>query len=384
MWTALEGQTIGARYEIRRHIATGGMAAVFQGWDLRHNRLVAIKVLRQLDNATSDELARFRREARIVATLGCPQVVKVYDFLEERGCAYLVMEYVDGGTLKERIAEHGPLPPREALTLAADVCRALAYAHDRGFIHRDVKPQNVLLTNDGKVKLTDFGIVRVAEGESFTSSGMVLGTADYISPEQAEGLKLTPATDIYSLGVVLFEMLTGALPFDGTTVIAVAMAHATKPAPSVRQLNPSVPPRVERLVRRALAKRPERRFRSAQEMELALRHAVVALAEEAAQEAPVAVGAPATQHSDGDPTLPKQGRAGILAERLRQVVYGDDSSEHRGPSFGDTWGDESLPAAVVEAYLPAPEPYSAHVRLLIALAVALLFLAGIALVSHLL
>lgn len=382
MWTALEGQTVGTRYEIRRHIASGGMAAVFQGWDHRLNRPVAIKVLRQLDDATATELERFRREAHAAATLDCPQIVKVYDFIEERGCAYLVLEYVDGGTLKERIAERGPLPPIEALSLAADICRALARAHERGFIHRDIKPQNVLLAHDSEVKLTDFGIVRVAEGASFTSSGMVLGTADYISPEQAQGLPLTPATDIYSLGVVLFEMLTGALPFDGTTVIAVAMAHATKPAPSVRLLNPDIPPHVERLVRRALAKQPERRFRSAPEMERALRHAAAELAEEAARKVLVAVGASDGARDDDDTTLPKPDRAGALAERLRRSVYGDDSSDRR-PS-GDTWGDESLPAAVVEAYLPAPEPLSAHVRLLIVFSVALLLLAGIAIVSRLL
>lgn len=381
MWTVLEGQMVGMRYEIRRHIATGGMAAVFQGWDHRLNRPVAIKVLRRLDDATTTDVGRFRREAHAAAALDCQQVVKVYDFVEEQGCAYLVLEYVDGGTLKEAIAKRGPLPPVEALAIAAEICRGLQCAHERGFIHRDVKPQNVLLANDGEVKLTDFGIVRLGEGADFTSSGMVLGTADYISPEQAQGLALTPATDIYSLGVALFEMLTGALPFDGTTVIAVAMAHATKPVPSVRQLNPEVPPRVERLVRRALAKQPDRRFRSAAEMELALRHALADLADEAARGALVAAAAPAAR-GDGDPTLPKPGRAGAFAERLSQAVYGDDSSSRR--ITGDTWSDESLPSAVVEAYLPAPESLSAHARLLVAFVVALLLVAGIALVSRML
>jgi len=266
MAIALDGITIGKRYEIQQHLATGGMATVFRGWDHLGDRPVAIKVLRALDEADAIDLARFRREAQVLASLHCPQIVRVCDFIEEDGRYYLILELVEGITLKEHQARRGRLPAVEALLLAAEVCQALECAHQHGFIHRDIKPQNILLAASGEVKLTDFGIVHVAGSTSLTVSGMVLGTADYLSPEQAQGLPLAPASDLYSLGIVLFEMLTGTLPFTGSSVTAVAMQHAAEPAPSLRARNASVPMRVERLVRRALAKKPEQRFLSAREM----------------------------------------------------------------------------------------------------------------------
>ena len=273
MWTALEGVMVGSRYEMQSHLATGGMAAVFRGWDHRLRRPVAIKVLHQLEDANPHAVERFRREARATAALRNPHIVEVYDFFEEHNCYYLVMELVEGVNLKEHLAAHGPLPPETTLTIAAQVCDALAAAHDAGFIHRDIKPQNILLSSNGPVKLTDFGIVYIPRAQAFTTGGMVLGTADYISPEQAQALELGPTTDIYSLGVVLYEMLTGALPFTGTTPIAVAMRHATAPVPSLRQANPTVPQVVEQIVLRALCKEPAERYHSARAMADALRGA---------------------------------------------------------------------------------------------------------------
>lgn len=270
MWTALDNVMVGGRYELREHLATGGMAVVFRGWDFRLRRPVAIKVLRDLEDADELVIERFRREARAAASLQHPHIVEVYDFFEEDGCYYLVMELVDGPNLKEQLVKTGPLDPESALRIAAQVCAALDAAHECGFIHRDIKPQNILLAPTGEAKLADFGIVHIPRETAFTSGGVVLGTADYISPEQAQGLELRPTTDIYSLGVVLYEMLAGALPFTGATPMSVAVQHATAPAPPLSRANPAIPRQVERLVQRALRKNPEQRYPSVRAMGAAL------------------------------------------------------------------------------------------------------------------
>jgi serine/threonine protein kinase len=281
MLNQFEGTLIAGRYEIREHIATGGMASVFKTWDHRVERIVAIKILRSLDKNDLRAVERFRREARAAAALAHPNAVTIYDFVEEMGQYFLVMEYIHGPTLKQLIAQRRQLQPREAIEIAAQVCSVLQVAHARGFIHRDIKPQNIMLAwsggmgslSDGGawVKLTDFGIVRVAEDAGLTNSGIVLGTADYLSPEQARGEKLTASSDLYSLGVVMFEMLAGRPPFIGPTAVSIAMQHATTNPPPLRQFNPLVPPLLEQLVNRMLQKEPEDRFDSAAEMQQALR-----------------------------------------------------------------------------------------------------------------
>lgn len=273
MGTALDNSVIGGRYELKEHLATGGMALVYRGWDIRLRRPVAVKCLRDLENADDAVIARFRREARAAAALQHPNIVEVHDFFEEDGCYYLVMELVDGPNLKQRLAATGPMEPEGALRIAMQICGALEAAHECGFIHRDIKPQNILLDPTGEAKLTDFGIVHIPRDTAFTSSGTVFGTADYISPEQAQGLPLGPTTDVYSLGVVLYEMLTGALPFTGTTPMAVAVQHATAPIPPPRRVNASVPECVERIVVRALRKDPRRRYSSAPALCAALERA---------------------------------------------------------------------------------------------------------------
>ncbi|WP_069804863.1 protein kinase domain-containing protein [Thermogemmatispora onikobensis] len=279
----LEGTLIAGRYEIREHIATGGMASVFKTWDHRVERIVAIKVLRSLDKNDLRAVERFRREARAAAALAHPNAVTIYDFVEEGGQYFLVMEYIQGPTLKQLITQRRRLQVREAFEIACQVCSVLQVAHARGFIHRDIKPQNIMLTWNGItpltndlssglwVKLTDFGIVRVAEDAGLTNSGIVLGTADYLSPEQARGETLTASSDLYSLGVVLFEMLAGRPPFVGPTAVSIAMQHASTNPPSLRQFNPALPISVERVVMRALEKEPEERFHSAIELQQALR-----------------------------------------------------------------------------------------------------------------
>ncbi|GCE25935.1 hypothetical protein KDA_14190 [Dictyobacter alpinus] len=276
-----EGTLIAGRYEIREHIATGGMASVFKTWDHRVERIVAIKVLRSLDKNDLRAVERFRREARAAAALAHPNAVTIYDFVEEMGQYFLVMEYIHGPTLKQLVAQRRQLQPREAIEIAAQVCAVLQVAHARGFIHRDIKPQNIMLAWSGGtgslgdggawVKLTDFGIVRVAEDAGLTNSGIVLGTADYLSPEQARGETLTASSDLYSLGVVMFEMLTGRPPFVGPTAVSIAMQHASTNPPPLRQFNTQVPAVLEQLVNRTLQKEPAERFNSAAEMQKALR-----------------------------------------------------------------------------------------------------------------
>jgi serine/threonine protein kinase len=392
MWTALEGVLVGSRYEMQAHLATGGMAAVFRAWDHRLCRPVAIKVLRQFDEADEHAIERFRREAQAAAMLQSPHIVEVYDFFEEDECHYLVMELVEGVNLKEHVAEQGPVPPESALGIAAQVCDALAAAHDAGFIHRDIKPQNILLGADGSVKLADFGIVHIPRAQRFTTGGMVLGTADYISPEQAQGLELTPTTDIYSLGVVLYEMLTGALPFTGTTPIAVAMRHASAPVPPLRQINPSVPRAVERIVLCALRKEPVARFSSARAMAAALRQtrtALLSLCETNTSGGQVAVApAGSSEHFSAWQALARR-----LSQPLPALsttagdLADDDPAGARLPDQAPLamWAgdaeEESAYSDFAEYYAPSGDAgmraYAAARRLATALCVAALLLVGI-------
>src|SRR6266704_5883455 len=258
------------------------MASVYKTWDHRVERIVAIKVLRSLDKNDLRAVERFRREARAAAALNHRNAVTIYDFVEEWGQYFLVMEYINGPTLKQLIGQSHQLPASQTIEIAAQVCDVLQVAHARGFIHRDIKPQNIMLTWGGAssssmngerplVKLTDFGIVRVVEEGGLTNSGIVLGTADYLSPEQARGETLTASSDLYSLGVVMFEMLAGCPPFVGPTAVSIAMQHASTNPPTLRQFNPTVPLSVEQIVMRTLEKEPEYRFQSAAEMQQALR-----------------------------------------------------------------------------------------------------------------
>jgi serine/threonine-protein kinase len=274
--TQFEGTLIAGRYEVREHIATGGMASVFKTWDHRVERMVAMKVLRSLDKNDLRAVERFRREARAAAALAHPNAVAIYDFVEELGQYFLVMEYIHGPTLKKEILDRRHLHALETLEIAAQVCAVLQVAHTRGFIHRDIKPQNIMLVSSNTatngignllVKLTDFGIVRVAEDAGLTNSGIVLGTADYLSPEQARGEKLTASSDLYSLGVVMFEMLAGRPPFIGPTAVSIAMQHASTYPPPLRKFNANIPPTLEQIVVKALAKEPEDRFLSAAGMQ---------------------------------------------------------------------------------------------------------------------
>jgi serine/threonine-protein kinase len=260
------GELFDGRYRLERRIGTGGMADVYLAQDETLHRQVAIKIL--ADRYTQDEgfVERFRREATAAAGLNHPNIVSIYDRGESDGTYYIAMEYIDGPTLKEEITSRAPLPEAEAVGHAQQVLQALEFAHRRGVIHRDIKPHNMMLTEDGLLKVTDFGIARAANQVEMTEVGSIVGTAQYLSPEQARGQTVGPQSDIYSLGVVLYEMVTGEVPFTGSSAVEIAMKQVNeRPVPPSRK-NRLVSPAVEAIVMRALAKDPATRFRSAREM----------------------------------------------------------------------------------------------------------------------
>ncbi len=271
----MSGASLGdGRYELREPIATGGMATVYKAWDTRVERIVAVKILRSLAKQDRRAIERFRREAHAAARLSHPNAVTIYDFLEENGEHYLIMEYVEGVNLKQYLAQKGTLAPEEAVSITSQICSVLQIAHAQGFIHRDIKPQNIMIAKDGQAKLTDFGIVRVAEAAGLTNTGIVLGTADYLAPEQARGEALSPASDLYSLGVVLYEMLAGRPPFVGSSAVQVAMQHANNVPPPPSKYNPHIPKPLELVIKRVLQKEPQRRYPDAEAMRKALRESL--------------------------------------------------------------------------------------------------------------
>ena len=261
------GELIAGRYELEELVGTGGMSSVYRAHDRLLERDVALKVLHEQFTADTDYVERFRREARSVAQLSHPNIVTVIDRGEQDDRQYIVFEYVAGENLKSLVEREGPLPEDEAVRLTLQIARALGFAHEHGLVHRDVKPQNVLLNGDGQAKVTDFGIARSLDVKGgLTQTGTVMGTSDYIAPEQARGSRVDAQSDIYSLGVVLYELLTGEVPFPADNFVAVAMRHINEPPPSVRERRPDVSPRLDAAIRRAMAKEPRDRFASMDEL----------------------------------------------------------------------------------------------------------------------
>jgi serine/threonine protein kinase len=260
------GTLIGERFRLEEKVGSGGMSSVYRAFDPTLERLVAIKMMHRDISDDPDQLERFRREARAVAQLNHPHVVTVIDAGEDEGAPYIVFEYIEGETLKERIRRLGRLPVDEAVAYAIEIGRALECAHSHRLVHRDVKPQNVLIDGDGRAKVTDFGIARSMEAQGLTATGRVLGTTDYVSPEQALGHEVTAQSDIYSLGVVLYEMLTGEAPFKADTQVAVAMKHVREPLPDVQRRRPEISAALAAVVEHATAKETQNRYAAVQEM----------------------------------------------------------------------------------------------------------------------
>ncbi len=264
---------LGGRYRLIREIARGGMAAVWEADDTLLDRRVAVKLLHAQFADEPEFLERFRREARAAARLSHPNIVPIYDVGQDAGARtpYIVMELVDGGNLKDRIREAAPLPDAEIRRIGATLAATLDYAHRKGLVHRDVKPQNVLLGEDGRPRLTDFGIAQAMASSGLTRTGAVMGSVHYIAPELVRGRQAVPQSDVYGLGVVLYEMATGRVPFEADTDLAIALAHVEEVPVAPRTLNPRLAPDLEQTIMRALAKTPELRFASAAEFADALR-----------------------------------------------------------------------------------------------------------------
>ena len=264
------GDVLGGRYRLVELLGQGGMATIFRATDAQLGREVAVKVLHPQYGRDPDFVARFRQEAQAAASLSHPNIVAVYDFGTDADGPYIVMELVDGEDVATLLARNGPLPPRQAARLAAEVAHALAAAHARGIVHRDVKPGNILVSSDGRVKVADFGIARAWADARLTLPGVTLGSVHYFSPEQALGEQATEASDIYSLGVVLYELLTGRRPWEGDTPASVAMARVSAPPPLVSAVRPNVPPALQAIDQTALSPDPAARFPNAGAMAAAL------------------------------------------------------------------------------------------------------------------
>ncbi|HZD01071.1 MAG TPA: serine/threonine-protein kinase [Actinomycetes bacterium] len=262
--------TLASRYRLEGLIATGGMGSVYRAVDEHLGRPVAIKVLKRVLADEPMFLERFRREARAAAMVNHPNVARVFDYGERVSEPFIVMELVEGETLAERIDRQGRLPWREAFAIAEQVARALEAAHAHGVVHRDVKPANILVDGSGNVKVTDFGIARAAQATTLTRPGMVLGSANYVAPEQAQGNTVGPAADLYSLGCVLFEAVTGSTPYQGPNAVAIATQHVSGDVPDPREHVPGLPPVAAELVMRPLQKAAEERFPSGAAMAEAL------------------------------------------------------------------------------------------------------------------
>lgn len=270
----VEEGLLGGRYQIGERIAAGGMGVVYQAHDERLGRTVVVKILRTHLAQDPRFVERFRREARAVASLSHPNIAGIFDYGEDEGRHFIVMEFAEGKDLADVIRADGPLEPALAARIAAQICVALDHAHAAGIVHRDIKPANVIVDSAGKVKVTDFGIARAAGDSTLTVTGTMLGTAHYLSPEQASGSKVVPASDIYALGIVLYEMLTGEVPFTADSAVAVAMRHVNDEMPAPSSVDPEIPEELDEVVARATAKDPAARWSGGREMAAALAAAV--------------------------------------------------------------------------------------------------------------
>src|SRR5436309_12424677 len=269
----MQTEVLGERYKLQDPIGRGGMATIYRARDIRTDRIVAVKLLREAYSTDPKFVTRFQLEAKAASSLQHPNIVQVYDYGQTEGNYFIVMEMVEGTDLRRYLRARGILAVDRAIIIAHDVALGLGAAHRRGIVHRDVKPQNVLVGRDGSIKLTDFGIASVYKdinAERLTTTGMTLGTVQYYAPEQAQGEIVSPAADVYALGIVMYEMLTGRPPFDGDTPVAVAMQHIQDPPIPPSQLNPNIPPALEEIILRSLEKVPEMRFHDGSSLARAL------------------------------------------------------------------------------------------------------------------
>ncbi|MDR3271579.1 MAG: Stk1 family PASTA domain-containing Ser/Thr kinase [Peptococcaceae bacterium] len=260
------GKVFGNRYEVIEQIGSGGMAIVFKAKDMLLNRIVTVKVLREQFVTDQNFIRRFRREAQAAASLSHANIVSIYDVGKDEDIEYIVMEYVEGRNLKEIIRNYAPLLPGQAIEITKQIAEAIKHAHLHRIIHRDIKPHNILVTDDGQAKVTDFGIARAVSAATVTHTGDIVGSVHYLSPEQARGIQSNEQSDLYSLGIILYELVTGQIPYDGETAIAIAMKHLEEQPLPPSQLNPKISPSLEAVIMKAIEKDPADRYASADEL----------------------------------------------------------------------------------------------------------------------
>lgn len=325
------GMIIGDRYEIQEKIGTGGTADVYRALDRKLNRPVAIKVLKQEFSENDNFVSKFRSEAQSAAGLMHPNIVNVYDVGNEKGIYYIVMELVDGITLKKYIEKKSRLTVKEAVSIAIQVAMGLEAAHNNHIIHRDIKPQNIIISKDGKVKMTDFGIAKAASSNTITSN--VMGSVHYTSPEQARGGYSDAKSDIYSLGVTLFEMLTGRVPFNGDTTVAIAIMHIQEPLPSPRDFVPDLPISVEKIVLKCCQKSPDRRYQSAALLIADLKRSLITPDEDFVQLIDPDEDGATRIASEGERQMIKHGSTGKISQteqmRLNREIPREEQRERR-------------------------------------------------------
>jgi serine/threonine-protein kinase len=321
------------RYRLERRLGVGGMSTVQLAFDTRLERYVAVKLLAEHLAEDSSFVSRFRREALAAARLVHPNVVQVFDFGldDETGRNFIVMEHVDGHSCAEILRDQGALPPKEAVDILTQACRGLDYAHRNGVVHRDVKPGNLLRSHEGVVKLADFGIAKAAEDSEITKTGSVLGTAAYLSPEQARGEKAGPAADLYALGVVSYQLLTGRLPYEAASLTDLARLQETRMPESPSEVDPKVPPALGEAVMRALHPLPEGRYEGALEMSDALEDGLRGVAPDPT-DATAALDRTAATRMLGDMTGATRAEPRRTAERTRRPLEPLDEPARRAPA----------------------------------------------------
>ena len=314
-----KGQKINDRYEIIKSIGEGGMANVYLGHDTILDRNVAIKILR--GDLANDEkfVRRFQREALSASSLAHPNIVEMYDVGEDDGTYYIVMEYVEGKTLKQLLKKRGTLTLSEAIDIMSQLTDGMAHAHDSYIIHRDLKPQNIMIKDDGQIKITDFGIAMALNSTQLTQTNSVMGSVHYLPPEQASGKGCTIKSDIYSMGIIFYELLSGSLPFRGDNAVEIALKHMREPLPSLREDNPSIPQSIENIIKKATAKNPKNRYDSARSMHEDL---LTALNDERMDEAPYEYKYPENEDNKKSKKLEKEEDR---AEDIKLESIGEDT-----------------------------------------------------------
>ena len=317
-----KGQKINDRYEVIKSIGEGGMANVYLGYDTILDRNVAIKVLR--GDLANDEkfVRRFQREALSASSLAHPNIVEMYDVGEDDGTYYIVMEYVDGKTLKQLLKKRGTLTLSEAIDIMSQLTDGMAHAHDSYIIHRDLKPQNIMIKDDGQIKITDFGIAMALNSTQLTQTNSVMGSVHYLPPEQASGKGCTIKSDIYSMGIIFYELLTGTLPFKGDNAVEIALKHMREPVPSVREDNPSLPQSIENIIKKATAKNPKNRYDSARSMHEDL---LTALDDDRMDEAPYEYKYPENEN-ESKKSKKREQELEEKAEDLKLEAIGEDTT----------------------------------------------------------